>query len=368
MILHKGSCQAMQILLTNWVHQRWLERGTVSCLLLPLAKVVGLMLLWRRRYYEKFYRHRFSAKIPVVIVGNLYAGGTGKTPAVLGLTQALEAAGWQVGIVSRGYGVQLGSAPLVGHGALPAKLYGDEPALIAQSTHAALAVHPKRERAATALLRQYPGLDIILCDDGLQHLALARDVEIIVQDARGLGNGWVQPAGPLRETAKRLTFAYAIIDNIGVTTLTVGAEHIPSKNSQPLQVKMSQRITGLRHLASGKIENLADFLAKYSVSNLCALAAIGQPEQFFTSLRKSGFQLSRTIALPDHTVLSADLMTEIAERFILITAKDSVKYNLQPDPRIWVVEVQTIFHEPHFITEFLKYLKQIKQSKSVTCD
>jgi tetraacyldisaccharide 4'-kinase len=98
------------------------------------------------------------------------------------------------------------------------------------------------------------------------------------------------------------------------------------------------------------------------------LAAIGQPEQFFTSLRKSGFQLSRTIALPDHTALSADLMTEIAERFILITAKDSVKYNLQPDPRIWVIEVQTIFHEPQFITEFLKYLKQIKQSKSVTCD
>src|SRR5690606_15033938 len=143
----------------------------------------------------------------------LLVGGTGKTPVVIAVIKSLQARGWTPGVVSRGYGVKIGTEPRSGQGELPAADFGDEPSLIAASTGAAIAVHPQRNLARQALAESFPDVDVVVSDDGLQHLGLSRDVEIIVQDARGIGNGRLLPAGPLREPASKLSEVDFIIDN-----------------------------------------------------------------------------------------------------------------------------------------------------------
>ena len=168
-------------------------------------------MLAKRLWFERGLGHTYRAPVPVVIVGNLYVGGTGKTPVVIALVKQLKALGWHPGLISRGYGAKLGPSARTGQGELNASIMGDEPALLAEQTGAWIGVHPNRQLACQALLKADPAIDIIVSDDGLQHLALARDVEIVVQDTRGVGNGWLLPAGPLREPAKRLKTVDVVI-------------------------------------------------------------------------------------------------------------------------------------------------------------
>ncbi|WP_195844531.1 tetraacyldisaccharide 4'-kinase, partial [Bordetella pertussis] len=158
--------------LRRLLERQWRQGGWLSTLLRPLAALTGLVVARKRNAYLTGARAAWRAPVPVVVVGNIYVGGTGKTPVVIEVVRQLQARGWTPGVVSRGYGVDVGAAPRVGQGQLAAADYGDEPALIARATGAAIAVHP--------------------------HL------EIVVQDERGVGNGRLLPVGPLREPAQRL--------------------------------------------------------------------------------------------------------------------------------------------------------------------
>ena len=177
-----------------WLHRTWSHRGLVPILLSPLSLVFRAVSEWKRRKSVAK-----SVPVPVVVVGNIYVGGTGKTPVTIALVRALREKGWTPGVISRGYGRSEDDVRLVTPNA-DALLTGDEPLLIAQETKAPVAVSRYRYRAAQKLLELHPEVDLIISDDGLQHHALARDFEIAVVGARGLGNGWVLPARPPAST------------------------------------------------------------------------------------------------------------------------------------------------------------------------
>ena len=184
------------------LQRAWLTRGALAYALLPLALLFLAVTAVRRRLYRIGWLRTHHVSAAVVVVGNLVAGGAGKTPTVIAIVAALRRHGYTPGIVSRGYGVAIEGVLDVTPD-LPATRCGDEPLLLHLRTGAPVVVGRDRVAAARHLLRQHPAVDVIVSDDGLQHLALARNVQVIVFDERGAGNGWLLPAGPLREPLPR---------------------------------------------------------------------------------------------------------------------------------------------------------------------
>lgn len=342
----------------------WSRQGLVSTLLLPLSCLTGVIIRHKRARYRRHPERVWNSPVPVVIVGNIYVGGTGKTPVVIELVNALAQRGWTPGVVSRGYGVRIGTDARTGRGNLDPSRFGDEPALIASSTDAPVAVHPSRVNAAQTLLRVWPDVDVIVADDGLQHLALGRDAEIIVQDGRGIGNGRLLPAGPLREPASRLTQVDMVITNRSggdtdptrhatpgtqlVTERshpTAGRRHdsAQSVTAMPLHTSMTLLAQDVTHLVSGECLSWRDWIGRYCSMRLGAAAAIGHPERFFHMLRSNGLQLQQTLPLPDHTAFDSSSFDALDTDIILITTKDAVKCAAMDDERLWAVRVT-----PHF--------------------
>ena len=194
----------MRATFESWLHRQWTKRGLLAWALSPLSLV---FLCAARNRRNKTKPHRLP--VPVVVVGNIYVGGTGKTPVTIALVKELLKRGYHPGVVSRGFG-RKEDAPLMVLRDSPAANVGDEPLLIARQTEVPVAVARDRVAAALLLLDKHPECDLIISDDGLQHYSLARDVELAVVGARGLGNGWVLPAGPLREPPSRLDEVDAI--------------------------------------------------------------------------------------------------------------------------------------------------------------
>ena len=180
------------------LQRAWLRRGLLACTLWPLSLVFGLVAAARRAAYRAGLFKSERVGVPVIVVGNVIAGGSGKTPIVKAVVEHLKQRGWRVGVVSRGYGRNTADCREVFATSNAADV-GDEPLLIARSCAVPVFVARKRVEAARALLRAHPQIQVIVSDDGLQHYSLARDVEICVFDDRGAGNGWLLPAGPLRE-------------------------------------------------------------------------------------------------------------------------------------------------------------------------
>jgi tetraacyldisaccharide 4'-kinase len=243
--------------------------------------------------------------VPVIVVGNVIAGGAGKTPVVMAVVQHLQARGLTVGVVSRGYGRRTDDCREVLGDSDPQDV-GDEPALIHHATKAPVFVARKRIDAARALLASHPATQVVVSDDGLQHLALGRDIEICVFDDRGIGNGWRLPAGPLREawprpcdlvlhSGARPAFAggYTATRALAYDALTGGGQRVP--------------------------------LATLAGRPLVALAAIARPEAFFDMLRARGLMLAETIALPDHFDFGSWQRPAATGRTIVCTEKDAVK-------------------------------------------
>ncbi|QEI09373.1 tetraacyldisaccharide 4'-kinase [Pigmentiphaga aceris] len=308
--------------------------------MLPLAWLNGAVLRLRRAAYRLGLRQAWVAPVPLVVVGNIYVGGTGKTPLLIALIQELRARGWHPGVVSRGYGAQVGEQPNVGCGELDPRAFGDEPALISARTHVPIAVHPRRPAAVRSLLAAHPEVDVVLSDDGLQHLALARDVEIVVQDARGVGNGRLLPAGPLRESAARLASVDAL-----VTNLNTGDAPGPARTIAARQLDM--RVAGdvAVNLRSGEKRSLASFA---NAGKVGAAAGIGRPSRFFSMLHAVGIQPVEELALPDHYDYAVSPFSAINADAVLITEKDAVKCGHLDDPRLWSVAVSAHLSDPYF--------------------
>ncbi len=339
--------RASTLLTRQWQHGGWL-----SDLLMPLSRLTAWEVARKRQRYLDGTRSAYRPPVPVVVVGNVYVGGTGKTPMVIATVEALRARGYTPGVVSRGYGVKVGAQARVGLGQLEAARYGDEPALIARATGAPVAVHPKRPLAVQALLRAHPAVDVIVSDDGLQHLALARDVEIVVQDERGVGNGRLLPAGPLREPAERLREVDAVVTNIGTPD---GQPATASPGAQPRQVRMWLEPGDARQIAGRDVRPLSAFAGQ---PRIAAAAGIGNPERFFATLRGAGIRLETALALPDHHDYAVSPFQALAADTILVTSKDAIKCAALNDPRLWEVPVRAAFSDPHLFDWLAQALRR----------
>ena len=279
----------MHMGLTAFLHQHlprvWLQRGPVALALWPVSVLYGALVSLRRWAYAKgiFKTQRVPAL--VIVVGNVVAGGAGKTPITIALAKHLMAQGFKIGVISRGHGRQTRDTRAVTRNSAPMDV-GDEPLLIHQATGAPVWVARARADAAMGLLQAHPGVQILLCDDGLQHWALARDIEICVMDERGVGNGWLLPAGPLREAWPRQVDAVLQSGPVS-SNWPSDTYHAPRQLARYALAADGRRIT---------LQSLAD----ESSPPLHAVAGLARPEAFFEMLRQSGLRLASTTALPDH--------------------------------------------------------------------
>ncbi len=325
--------------LERTLQRQWQHGGWLSTLLRPLGALAAGFVRRKRQAYRSGARAAWQAPVPVIVVGNIYVGGTGKTPVVIAILEGLRARGYTPGMISRGYGAKIDGAPRVGQGRLAASAFGDEPALIAAVTDAPVAVHPRRADAARALLAAHPGIDVIVADDGLQHLALARDIEIVVQDERGVGNARLLPAGPLREPASRLRDVDAIITNSNTPAPA------PAPDGPAARWTMWLEPQSARRLSDGAEQSLEAFAGQ----PVAAAAGIGNPERFFRTLEAAGIQPVPRLALPDHYDYARSPFTGISADTILITAKDAIKCAALHDPRLWSVQVRARFAPDGFL-------------------
>ena len=282
----------------------WQRRGPLAVLLWPLSRLYGALAA-RQRAVDASKAVRLS--VPVVVVGNVIAGGAGKTPTTLAIVQHLKARGWRPGIVSRGHGRAMDDCREVGPGADPQDV-GDEPLLLRRRADVPVFVAPRRAEAGRALLAAHPACDILVCDDGLQHLRLARDVEVCVFDARGVGNGWLLPAGPLREPWPR------------AADLVLCTEPCPAL-SDGAAFTATRRLADHALSANGRRVPLAELRGQ----PLTAVAGIARPEAFFAMLRAAGLTLADTIALPDHYDFNSLLRFPDKRQSLICTEKDALK-------------------------------------------
>ncbi len=299
----------------------WSGKSPLYLLLLPLAWLYGLISTLIRFSYKAGLKKSWRAPVPVVVVGNLTAGGNGKTPVVIWLVETLQQHGFRVGVVSRGYGGKAENYPLLLCEETSTAQAGDEPVLIFQRTGAPVAVSPVRSDAVKALLVSHE-LDVIITDDGLQHYALARDVEIVVVDGiRRFGNGHWLPAGPMRERRSRLRSVDAVITNGGT--------------AQSGELAMI--------LQPGKAINLltGEQRDPTSLQNVVAMAGIGHPPRFFATLKQLKVDVQKEVAFSDHQSYTLDKLSGVAQsgQALLMTEKDAVKCRSFAQPDWWYLPV-----------------------------
>jgi len=336
-------------LLTRFVHRVWAGKGVISTLLLPFSWITALVV-WRKRRRGKHHPEpAYRSRLPVVVVGNIVVGGTGKTPVVMAVIQALQARGWTPGLISRGYGARASDTPHHGTGQLDVSRFGDEPVLIAAQTGVAVAVHRDRVLALQVLQQHYPNVDVVIADDGLQHLNLPRDVEIAVQDARGCGNGRLLPAGPLREPAQRLQSVDFLITQCDADAVPIPTAQWQAAATHVVQSTMILTPAVMHHLASNSRMHFADWLTQYGDVPVSAVAGIGVPQRFFRMLRRAGVPLDQTVALADHDNYRHPPFDALAQAPILITPKDAVKCGHLQDNRLWAVHPRADFSDPRWL-------------------
>lgn len=325
------------------------QRGLRAALWLPVAWLYGALMALRQRAYAGGLFKTQRLPVPVVVVGNVVVGGAGKTPTVIALVQHLQAQGWQPGVVSRGYG-RSGQAVQAVTAETPASDSGDEPALIQRATGVPVFVARQRAEAGRALLAAHPQVDVLLCDDGLQHLALARDVAVAVFDERGCGNGWLLPAGLLREPWPP-SAAGPYRPDVVLRQHREGAAPTPVAAAAGVPVFDAVRRLA-QHAVGPHGERVA--LAQLQGQALTAVAGIARPAAFFDMLRTRGLNLAHTVALPDHAEPAAYAALQHSTPGPLVcTEKDAIKWFASAAPathtpnRLWAVPLELV-PEPGF--------------------
>lgn len=373
-------------MMQHFFERAWQGRGWRAWLLAPFS-----VITWCFTHRTSRPPRPSSDWPKVVIVGNLLAGGTGKTPLLIAIAQELTQRQWRVGVVTRGHGAVRSQDPVYichvhsqvhrqnegqegpllhspesdrihaqgdphdprqdplqgpqqGLTRANAQNGGDEAALIAQAAQCPVAAHPRRARALARLMQDYPDLQVVLSDDGLQHAALERHIELLLVDERGWGNGWLLPAGPLREPSQRAQSVDAILHR-GNALLReeLGLSHRPCFG-------VTAEPAGWWHPASGQRcdELPAEVYQASAEGRLQAWAGISRPERFFSSLRALGL-LVQPHPLADHAAPSEyDLRVLPPNTLVVMTAKDAVKCD--PDPRVWVLLWRAGFDNPEFFT------------------
>jgi tetraacyldisaccharide 4'-kinase len=316
--------------LESTLTRAWLRRGPLAVALWPLSLLFRLLASLRAAAFRAGILTSERLPVPVVVVGNIFIGGTGKTPLTIWLAQQLRAAGMRPGVISRGHG----GAEAPPREVLPtsrAQDVGDEPLLIAGRAGCPVVVGRRRAQAGRRLLELHPDVDVLIADDGLQHYALARDVEVVLFDGRGVGNGWTLPAGPLREAPSRRR------DFTVVNAPEITPELAAALQGRPWQMR----------LAGDHAERLMDAgervpLAQLRGRRVLAAAGIGNPGRFFAMLRAAGLTIAE-LPLPDHHDFLDDPFGAVDADVILVTEKDAVKCrqleHINNDPRLWVVPV-----------------------------
>lgn len=303
----------------------WLRRGLLAWLLLPITAVYALLSGVHRTLYQTGWRRRDTLPVPVVVVGNVIAGGAGKTPVVMAVAAHLARRGLACGVVSRGHGRREQGCVEVTADSDPAEA-GDEPVLIAAHVRVPVVVGRRRADAVRALVARHPQTQVVVSDDGLQHHALARDVEIVVFDDRGIGNGWLLPSGPLREAWPRRADLVVRSEN---------ARDLPGFIAGRQLAPEAVRADGTRAP-----------LSSFRHQRCTALAGIARPEAFFAMLRQEGLLLGDTIALADHHDFATPLPPSASGMPLLCTEKDAVKlWRSRPDA--WAVPL-LVHIEPAF--------------------
>lgn len=308
--------------------QHWAHRRVPAMLLLPLALLFRAVAGVRRLLYRRDVLPRIAVGVPVVVVGNITAGGSGKTPLVIWLVNHLRARGLRPGVVSRGYGGTAQGCVEVEASRTPAEV-GDEPLLIHLKTGAPVVVGRDRVAAARSLLARHPGIDVIVSDDGLQHYRLHRDLELAVIDASvGLGNGWPLPAGPLREPPARLRSVDAVVQVVRGTRPPrayggVKGWRVDTRPGQAWRLVQPHERVALPDLP---------------LDGPClAVTGIGRPQGFFDMLARAGLRCE-TRAFPDHHAFRPGELP--VDRLLLMTEKDAVKCRSFAGTHWWAVELE----------------------------
>ena len=309
----------------------WQQRSGLALLLLPVSLVFAALSGLRRALYRIGVLSAVRLPVPVVVVGNIAVGGSGKTPVVEWLVRELVAAGWRPGIVSRGYG---GSNEGIGHVSADSDpaVFGDEPVLLARLTGCPVAVGRDRPAAAQALIDAHPDCNLIIPDDGMQHYRLARDVEIAVVDVATMGNRLLLPAGPLREPLRRLAEVDVLISHGALSDAVRAGAGVVPVSSMALQGDefRSLKQPALRCKA-------ADFAGR----RVHAIAGIGRPERFFAQLQGMGLEVVPH-PFPDHHAFTAADLDFAPGEAKLMTSKDAVKCATFAPDDTWEFPVQAI--------------------------
>ena len=327
------------------LERAWLQRGPLALALLPLAWIFGALTAVRRQLFRLGWRRTHRLPVPVVVVGNLIVGGAGKTPTVMAIVGLLRHHGFTPGIVSRGYGrSDDGTLDVQPHTAAAA--CGDEPLLMRLRTGAPVVVGRDRAAAGRALLQLHPTVDVLVSDDGLQHLKLGRDVQVLVFDERGAGNGWLLPAGPLREALPASVPAHTLV-----------LYNAPMASTALAGSVATRALAGVVALAGWREGKAASMSALEALHGrlLIAAAGVARPNRFFEMLRQFGLQV-RPLPLPDHFDFSTlPWPTDTSD--VVLTEKDAVKL----DParlgatRVWVAALDFAL-PPAFETALLSLL------------
>nr|WP_306309711.1 tetraacyldisaccharide 4'-kinase [Vibrio sp. D401a] len=309
-------------------------------LLWPLSLLFGAISKSKRQQYQSGKKRAYKAPVPVVVVGNITAGGNGKTPVVVWLVEQLQQLGFKPGVVSRGYGAKAPHYPLILDDNTPAKHCGDEPKLIYRRTGAPVAVDPVRANAVKALLET--GVDIIITDDGLQHYALDRDIELVIVDGnRRFGNESLIPLGPLREGVERLAEVDFIITNGGQA----------QQGEMPMSLAPSKAIN-LKTKQQVEVSELRD---------LVAFAGIGHPPRFFNTLNAMNADVKVTKGFADHQDFDQQELQALAQQGanVIMTEKDAVKCDSYAQDNWWYLPVSAQF-ESNDAERILNRIKEVK--------